>query len=205
MALAAFLFQVFLISLSGVLAPGPITAATIGRGNKSMHAGGLIAVGHGIVELPLIIAIYLGFGFFFNLKYAQAGIAFFGSIILFLMGLTMIRNIRRVSLETPKDSASAVGTGILLSIGNPYFLIWWATLGAALISKSAGFGLLGFIAFVILHWSCDFIWLYFLSAMSFKGGKFFGQTFQKVIFAVCGAFLIIFAGKFMVDAVKAVL
>lgn len=37
------------ISLSGVMAPGVITAATLAAGTRNPHAGALVAVGHGIV------------------------------------------------------------------------------------------------------------------------------------------------------------
>jgi putative Mn2+ efflux pump MntP len=46
------------------------------------------------------------------------------------------------------------------------------------------------------------VWLWFLSAMSYKGGQFFGRTFQKVVFAVCGVVLVGFGMKFLVDAVR---
>ena len=51
--LAVFLFKAFVISLSGVLAPGPMTAAAVGHGVRSRHAGALMAVGHAVVEFPL--------------------------------------------------------------------------------------------------------------------------------------------------------
>ena len=61
-----FLFQAMIISLSGVMAPGPITAATIAAGTKSRHSGALIAVGHGIVEFPLMFLILAGIGIIFE-------------------------------------------------------------------------------------------------------------------------------------------
>jgi len=63
--LGLFLLSVAVISLiTGVMLPGPMTAATIAKGYGNKHAGALIAAGHGIVELPLIAAIYLGLGHF---------------------------------------------------------------------------------------------------------------------------------------------
>ena len=59
MVLLLFLGQVVVISLSGVMAPGPVTAAAIGMGARSRYAGMLLAIGHGIVEFPLMILIVL--------------------------------------------------------------------------------------------------------------------------------------------------
>lgn len=75
-------------------------------------------------------------------------------------------------------------------------------MGATLIAKSVGFGLLGFMLFAMAHWTCDFIWLYFLSAASFKGGNVFGASFQRWVSVVCGMFLLFFGWKFLFDAVR---
>ena len=90
--------------------------------------------------------------------------------------------------------------GALLSLGNPYFLVWWATIGAALTLRAAEFGLGGILAFAFVHWSCDFAWLYLISAMSYKGGRAFGRRFQQVVFLVCGVFLVLIGGKYLYQA-----
>jgi len=205
MPFLAFLLETVLISLSGVLAPGPITAVTIGKGSESPHAGALVAMGHGIVEFPLMLSIFYGFGRLLDSFYVKAVIALVGGLFLLVMGVGMFRSIKRLEVGSSNSSRSPVVAGVLLSLGNPYFLIWWATVGAMLISRSADFGMLGFLAFMLSHWLCDFLWCYFLSALSFRGGRFFGMGFQKVIFAVCGVFLLFFGGRFITDAVKALL
>ena len=60
MSLLLFLFEAVLISLSGVMAPGPMTAFAVGKGSESPHAGALIAIGHGIVEVSLMISVFYG-------------------------------------------------------------------------------------------------------------------------------------------------
>ena len=59
-----FLASVMLISLSGVLMPGPLFAVTIQKSAKSKTAGALIAVGHGILEFPLMFLIFFVFYLF---------------------------------------------------------------------------------------------------------------------------------------------
>ncbi len=55
-----FLASVVLISLTGLMMPGPLFAVTIEKAAKRKTAGLLIAVGHGIVEFPLMFLIYYG-------------------------------------------------------------------------------------------------------------------------------------------------
>ncbi len=205
MMIVPFLFQAGIISLSGVMAPGPLTAVTLGKGTESPHAGALIALGHGIIEIPLMVSILLGFGHFLESVYVKDIIALIGGIFLLVMGIGMIRDARGINVERVGGIHSPMVTGILLSAGNPYFLIWWVTVGATLIVRSIGFGLAGFIIFAVIHWLCDFLWCYGLSAMSFKGGRFFGCRFQKTLFVFCGVFLFVFSGKFILEAAMSLL
>jgi threonine/homoserine/homoserine lactone efflux protein len=200
MSFLGFLSSVVVISLSGVLAPGPITAATIGKGGQSPHAGAWIAVGHGIVEIPLMILISLGIGRFFTNPGVKVVFGVLGGLFLLFTAVGLLREIRRPSTATSMFSGSPLAAGIMLSLANPYFLIWWVTIGVALILQSWAFGVTGFVALCALHWSCDFVWDYFLSALSFNGGKFFGIWFQRAIFALCGVALLGIGGWFLYDA-----
>ena len=87
-----------------------------------------------------------------------------------------------------------------MSLSSPYFLIWWATIGAALALRAAAYGWAGLLAFASVHWSCDFGWLYLLSALSYRGGRAFGQRFQQVVLLVCGLFLVSIGGRYLYQA-----
>ncbi len=202
MSLVAFLSQAAFISLSGVVSPGPITAVVTSKGSTSPHAGALVAVGHALVEFPLIALIAWGFGSLFSQTYVKAGIALIGGVLLFLMGIDMFRSLKKACQVSRQDARSPIIAGVLLSAGNPFFLIWWATVGLALIVRALEFGLGGLLALAVVHWSCDLAWCYFLSALSFKGGQFFGKRFQEIVFVLCGVFLIFFGAKFVLDAVS---
>jgi len=202
-SLVGFLLEAVLISLSGVMAPGPMTAAAVGAGSESPRAGALLAVGHGIVEFPLMVAILYGFGVLLNRDGVKVGIALVGGLFLLVMAIGMFRGIKRADdYATATTLRSPVVAGIALSAGNPYFLVWWATVGATLVTRSLGLGLLGFVLFAVLHWTCDFVWLHILSALSFKGGRFLGRGFQKGVFALCGVLLVFFSGKFIFDGIQ---
>jgi len=205
MSFLTFLLEAVLISLSGVMAPGPVTTLVVGKGNESPHAGALVALGHGIVEFPLMIGVFYGVGHLLEIPHARAVIALVGGLFLLWMGIDMLRSLTEQTLEAHGSNQSPLVAGLLLSIGNPYFLVWWATVGATLILRSVRFGLLGFLAFAVAHWSCDFVWDYLLSAISFKGGQVFGRRFQKGVLLICGGFLIFFGGRFVYDGASTLL
>ena len=187
--------------MTGVLAPGPMTAAAVGTGARSPHAGLMVAVGHGIVEFPLMALIYFGVGEYLEIASVRAVIFSLGGLFLLLMGYDMLRSVRRVSgIGESSASKHPLTAGIVLSLGNAYFLVWWATVGASLISRAVTYGLAGVMTFAVVHWSCDAGWFWFLSAASSKGGSVFGVRFQKAVFLVCGVFLLVFGVLFIRDA-----
>jgi len=197
-----FLVQVVIISLTGVMAPGPISAATVGTGTRSPHAGALVAVGHGIIEFPLMVLVYFGLGDILREPGVRSVIFLLGGMFLLFMGADMLRNIKKAVVSGPSNSSAPLAAGILLSMGNAYFLLWWATVGASLITKAVAFGLAGVLAFAVVHWLCDFIWLYTLSVVSYRGGHLFGVRFQQVVSLICGIALTIFGVLFLADAVR---
>src|SRR4030042_1085741 len=173
MTYAEFLVSAVVISLSGVMAPGPLTAITIGKGSESPHAGGLVGIGHGIIEFPLMFFIFIGFGKFFNRHYVQEAIGFIGGLFLLFMAAGMVKNIFRKGGQPDSDMRSPLAVGMIFSAGNPYFLVWWATVGAALIMNAGMYGTAALVIFMFIHWLCDFFWFYALSFFSYRGAKFF--------------------------------
>lgn len=201
-SLFTFIVQVIIISLSGVMAPGPMTAVTIGKGSSSPHAGVMIALGHGVIEFPLMLAIFFGLGYLFKFNYVKPSIALIGGLLLLYMSIGMFQSLKIKNETTYNSKNSSFSAGIFLSAGNPYFLIWWATVGATIILQSVEFGIIGLFLFAVVHWTCDLIWLYFLSALSYNGGKFFGKYFQKISFVICALLLLFFSAKFIFDAIS---
>ena len=201
--LVSFLARAVVISFSGVMAPGPVTAVTVGMGSRNRHAGALVAVGHGLVEFPLMVLIIVGVGRVFQIPQVRIGIAGAGGVMLLWMGLAMLRQARKaVDVRPAGARRGPILTGVVLSIGNPYFLLWWATVGLALAVRAASLGLLAFALFAVLHWLCDLIWLEALSWTSFKGSRLLGDRGQRILLGVCGSALVLFAGLFLYDAAR---
>jgi threonine/homoserine/homoserine lactone efflux protein len=205
MPFLVFLSGAVIVSLSGVLAPGPITAVTIGKGNDSPHSGAWIAIGHGIVEFPLMILLALGIGHFLTNASLKTALEILGGLVLIFMAIGLLRGIAGQSVHSSIFSGSPVLAGTLLTLGSPFFFVWWATVGATLILQSLAYGMAGFVALCLAHWLCDFIWGYFLSAISYAGGQFFGRRFQQVVFGVCGLALLVFGGWFLYSAAATLL
>ena len=201
-----FLAQVVAISLSGVLAPGPVTTSSIVMGAKNRFAGALIAVGHGIVEFPLIILITFGTAEFFNYKNSRIIIGLAGGAMLLFMAYGIYKSTRSAESQTGKIFTSKpIMTGIILSAGNPYFLVWWATVGLTLALQAKGIGIWAFAVFAVVHWLCDLCWYQILSWTSFKGASLLKGRGMNIVLIICALAMGFFGIKFVADAIRLLL
>jgi threonine/homoserine/homoserine lactone efflux protein len=196
-----FLASAVMISLSGVMAPGPITAATLTAGSRSRHAGALIALGHAVVETPLILLLAAGVGTFFASATAKTAIGLAGGLVLTLMAAQLLLSLRRPQSDSEATvQRHPLVTGIILTGANPYVPIWWATVGLALVTQAAAYGALALLVFGIVHWLCDVVWFEVLSQAAFRGSQVFGPRSQRVVSVVCAVVLLGFGLKFLFDA-----
>ncbi|MCP4611849.1 MAG: LysE family transporter [Planctomycetes bacterium] len=201
MSFLFFLVQVLGISCSGALQPGPVTATAISMGTRNRYAGILIAIGHGIVEFPLIVVIILGLGKYFEMPKVKIAIGLAGGIFLLLMAIQSL-----LSLKAKLDNQSKVlkdkpiTAGIILSAGNPYFLIWWATVGLALATQAKQWGIWAFALFAVTHWSVDLIWLLMLTWFSNKGSVLVGRKGMRIVLIICAGALFFFGLFFIYNA-----
>jgi threonine/homoserine/homoserine lactone efflux protein len=199
MALLLFLLKVVGISLSGALAPGPVTAAAIGMGASNRFAGVLMALGHGLVEFPLMVLLFLGIGRFLKRRQVSMVIGLAGGGFLLFLALQMFQGLGGSGAGmTQTQGSSPLAAGIFLSAGNPYFLLWWATVGLTLMTTARNdFGPWAFGLMALAHWSCDLVWLAALSWASFEGSVLLGPTGQRVVLAVCAAAMLGFGLYFI--------
>lgn len=190
----------FVIALSGALMPGPLLTATISESTqRGFIAGPLMIAGHAILELVLVIALLLGLAPFFQLPVVFAATALAGSAILFWMAYGMFKTLPKLSLSwegKQKKLNHPMISGILMSVSNPYWIIWWATIGVGYIIYSTQFGLWGVAFFFAGHISADLAWYSFISAAVAGGRHLLTDRLYRCLIAFCAVFLMVFAGYF---------
>jgi threonine/homoserine/homoserine lactone efflux protein len=199
-SLGLFLLSAAGISLTGVMMPGPMTAATIAKGYRDKHAGAWIAAGHAVVEVPLIAVIYFGFGRLISSPRVETVIFLVGGLMLLYLGFRMFRATRETPGAISGLPASPLLTGIVITGTNPGFYVWWAIVGTALVTGAARFGLIGVVLLALVHLPCDLGWSEFLSIGTFESRRWWTKKVQKVVFSVCASVLAGFGVWFCVSA-----
>ena len=201
----AVLFSVILVSFSGVMLPGPMFAVALAKSFKSPWTGALMSLGHAVVEVPIILVIYYGFARFFQFNYVRFGLSLAGGAMIIWLGIGLFR-FRRDVVQKGRDLPyNAFVAGILLSLLNPFFILWWATIGSMLLMKFLDFTRQGLVLFIFVHWLVDLAWLSFVSVVSFRTRDLWGQRVHEAIFVVCSLLLVGFGGWFLVSGVQLVL
>ncbi|MFC2017029.1 LysE family transporter [Chloroflexota bacterium] len=199
------LLSVIVISFSGVMAPGPMFAVTLAKSYRSPWAGTWISLGHAVIEVPLILLIYFGCAQFFQNNITQFVLSILGGGMIFWLGIAMFRARAEVVQKGKDLPYNAFIAGILTSGLNPFFLLWWATIGSMLIMRFLDFGTIGLIVFIVVHWLCDLGWLSFVSILVYRTHSLWGRKFQEWLFIACSLLLIGFGGWFLISGLRLVM
>ena len=198
--LFGFLGLVIIISASGVMSPGPLFAANVMYGLREGKISGLkMAIGHTIVEFPLILLLGIGFFSIESIPEIRTTITVLGAIGLFGFAIIQIRAVtkKEFSVET-KSKQGPLVAGVLLSALNPFFIIWWLTIGLVLISKSIeSFGLIGIVILFLFHIWMDYVWLFTIAAFSSKAKNYLSKRNFKIIIVGLSLILVYFGIDFL--------
>jgi len=195
-----FLASVALISLSGVMMPGPLFAVTIEKAAKRKYAGLLISAGHGIVEFPLMFLIYFGLTQFVIPDSVQITVGVIGGLLMILMGVKIFRNRNKPDEKAVTSKQDTLIAGIWTTAANAGFILWWLTIGTTLIINAQYFGLIGFSVFAVTHWMADFLWYTIVAFAIFKSRRFWTKRVHQAINLFCFTVLVGFGAYFFSSA-----
>lgn len=188
------------ISASGVMAPGPLFVANIAYGLKQgAQAGIKMSIGHTIVELPLVILLGIGVFSFESLPEFRTIISILGAITLFAFAGLQIRAVfKNNAISNDSSSRGPLFAGIAFSALNPFFIIWWLTIGFKLISDAMliwAFG--GVLIMFALHIWMDFAWLGAVSFLASKCRNILSNRNYKIVMIGLSAMLVYFGINFL--------
>ena len=207
MEVFGFIATIIVLTASGALAPGPLFFATISHGTKPGAKPGIIfSIAHTVVEFSLIMLLALGLLTIASEPIVKIVIGLVGGIVLIAFGAFQIRKYiisKPKELTKPKSSYKHLFLiGLAFTGLNPYFILWWLTVGAQLILMALSFAaILGVVLMFISHVWMDYVWLTGVSYFAKKGTNIMGLKWYKPLMILFGAILIYFGLTFIYGVV----
>jgi len=212
------IIQIFIgsmiVAFSGALVPGPMLTLVISSAaEKGFWTSFFIVVGHSLLELVLIICFVLGVLNYLKNPLVLKIIGILGGVFLLYMGANMLYSVfkKKININfksttskyslNKKIAGTFTSKGIIISLVNPYWYIWWISIGAAFLIRSVKLSTIGVTSFYIGHICADFIWFLFIGFLISSGRKFFNKKIYIAILIICSLFLFYLGAKFIIDAV----
>ena len=204
MDLAGLIASTVVVSVSGALSPGPLTASAVAIGTKRFAKGGfLIAFGHMLFEFPyvlIIASLSSSIGLFLrnvNVSYALTLIVLifilFFSYLVIKEGITIIRTGTGQIKKSRRYALNPILVGIILTGFNPYFLLWWLSVGLPLIKLSMNAGLPLLLLMYASHVWMDYFWLTLMGFAGESGVKILKSKGYGILLILLGLMLALFA------------
>jgi threonine/homoserine/homoserine lactone efflux protein len=197
-AIAVIFGTSFVIALSGALMPGPLLTVTITESvRRGPLTGPLMILGHGVLELVMVAILLLGLGPWLKHDLSVGIVGTLGAVLLLWMAVGLFRSIPSLTITArpgePVSKRHPVTFGVLMSLANPYWTLWWVTIGLGYITYSITYGVPGLLAFFCGHILADLAWYSAVSWSFSRGKRFLNNTAYRSIMAVCGGALAFFA------------
>ena len=218
----------FLVGLSGALSPGPLTILAIREGaRRGWWAGPFATAGHAVAEGVTVVLLALGLSAYVGPDSPLTTvISILGGLALLWMAWGTARALPTASLaarvaEAASGANGTMGTpprgvsleafravaplGIAVSVANPYWLIWWATVGTKLTVDSLRIGWTGPGAVFLGHIVSDLLWLTFVAALVGSGSRWLGDRAYRGLLGACAVFLLALGLIFVVSGTRSVI
>ncbi|MDD5604380.1 MAG: LysE family transporter [Dehalococcoidales bacterium] len=199
------LISAFSISLAAALTPGPVIAVTLAKSYRSPWAGFQVAIGGLVAEVPVILLIYFGFARFLQSTIIQLILGIAGGLMLIFLGMMLFRR-RSTVFQYGKDlPVSAFRLGFLTALINPGMVIWWATVGALLISQISAYGINGLIWLILAIELPNFLWYSTASVLFHRYNNLWSSQVQSILIIVFSFVLAGFGIWFIANAIISIM
>jgi len=201
--LASIFAYSFFIGFSGAVMPGPLLALTLkeslGRGKT---AALWLSIGHSLCELAIVGLFAGGLSKVIPVQAVSGPVGLVGGAVLVWMAYGAFRQSQAAlepveAADAPSLGRSLIVGGAAVTVSNPYWLLWWLTVGMGLLLSAQLAGTVGVVTFYIGHILSDFVWFGFVGfVVGSRRQMLSGRLYRGIVF-VCAIFLLGFGLWFM--------
>lgn len=199
------------MALSGAAAPGPLLLTDIKESiGRDLRVGGFLSVGHALIELPVVLLLGVGL-LHIDPTNVMLWLGTIGGAVLIAFGLLSLRSSAHAPQptmsSTPPEKSSylrLIALGGIASASNPYWTLWWLTIGVAYVAQALIFGPVGLFAFYLSHIAGDAVVFVSVSGVTSKVGSALGGRGYRILLVVTAATLIIIGAGFILSALRVI-
>ena len=184
----------FVLGFSGAMMPGPLLTVTIAETvRRGAIAGPLLILGHALLEALVVLFVFFGASEAIQHPAVFSTVAILGGAMMIWMGYGMLRSLAtlRLELEVKKEAGlHPVVAGAVISLANPYFIIWWATIGLGYLVVAHEAGITGVLIFYLFHILSDLTWYCFVSGTVAYGKRFLTDRGYRAMVGICAVMIV---------------
>ena len=207
-------FGVALVTgFSGAVVPGSLLAVVVRETMRTgWSAGPIMMIGHALLELVAIVLLITGSIRFARSPRARGIIGLVGGAVLVYLGYQTFLIPGEVGTEALRAGGEGmtgsggwlrlVWLGALMSMANPYWWLWWATIGTAHTGWAIRRGSAGGAAYFTGHILSDVLWYSAVSIALGAGRGLLSPTIMRGVYVACAAFLLALGAVFLVAAAR---
>lgn len=194
----------FVVALSGAVSPGPLFVVTIAKSLKEgIKAPFYVTGAHAVLEMGMLGLLLWGAGRVMNKPLVVSLIGIVGGAVLLWMGYSMFGKESAEDQSRDVKGRSSFLAGGIATLSNPYWFIWWATVGFNFLVMGLKRGFIGVMVFFIGHILADFVW-YFIVGATTTSGKRTLMKYSRLIMQISGVLIGIMGLYFIWGGLKTV-
>jgi len=184
----------FVLGFSGAMMPGPLLTLTIAETvRRGAIAGPLLILGHAVLEALVVFLVFFGAAEVIQHPTVFSTVAVLGGAMMLWMGCGMLKSLSTLRLDLEVETEAGlhpVVAGAVISLANPYFTIWWATIGLSYLVVAHEAGMTGVIVFYFFHILSDLVWYCFVSGTVAYGKRFLTDRGYRTMVGACALFIV---------------
>ena len=182
----------FVLALFGAMTPGPVWALVIGQVlAQGIMAAVFVLVGHAVLEGLIVVGFRAGLSQALGQAKVRGVVALVGGGVLVWMGQDILRHAGQMTLHgtavAPLSWYALVLAGMGVSLANPYFTGWWATVGTGQVAALGLKSWRDFAVFWVGHELGDVAWYMLMAVVLVVGRGWLTDGAYHVLMYVCGA------------------
>ncbi len=205
------MFQIFglafVLALTGAVAPGPVLVLVIGQVlSQGIWAAVFIMLGHALLESLLILWLARGMKNLLADRRVRSVMGLIGGGVLIWMGWDLFWQGGEMALSgraaTVMSPVKLVLAGIGVSLSNPYFTGWWATVGSGQVAALKLSSWKDYSVFFVGHEMGDLAWYLFVAIVVAAGRGWLLNGAYGIVIRISAVIILIFGVGFIIISLR---